>query len=62
MRRAFSLRITEFSKFMRMFPLTVLVPTAAQLDLRLPSSGRPEQVNRVRVRVTVMMSWLGLGS
>ena len=42
-RRAFSLRITEFSKLLRMFPLRVLVPVAAQLDLRLPSSGRPEQ-------------------
>ena len=42
-RRAFSLRITEFSKLLRMFPLRVLVPVAAQLDLRLASSGRPEQ-------------------
>jgi hypothetical protein len=28
----------------RMFPLNVLVPTKAMLDLRLPPSGRPEQV------------------
>ena len=42
-RRSFSLRATEFSGMVRMFPLHVLVPVKAQLDLRLPASGRPEQ-------------------